>query len=60
MYGFCKLFMSELPEFGYRILEVMRQPVGDKIATINRAQGSWIFPANFQMVAAMNPWACSY
>jgi magnesium chelatase family protein len=49
------LFLDELPEFGMRVLEVLRQPLEDKLVTISRAQGSLTFPANFQMVAAMNP-----
>ncbi len=49
------LFLDELPEFGMRVLEVLRQPIEDKTVTISRAQGSLTFPANFQMVAAMNP-----
>jgi magnesium chelatase family protein len=53
------LFLDELPEFGPRVLEVMRQPIEDKLVTISRAQGSLTFPANFQLIAAMNPWACS-
>jgi magnesium chelatase family protein len=48
-----------LLEFGSHVLEVLRQPVENKIVTISRAQGSLTFPANFQMVAAMNRWACS-
>jgi len=44
------LFLDELPEFGLRVLEVMRQPIEDKIVTISRAQGSLTFPANFQLV----------
>ena len=39
------LFLDELPEFGKRILEVLRQPLEDKIVTISRAQGSFTFPA---------------
>ena len=54
------LFLDELPEFGPRVLEVLRQPVEDKVVTISRAQGSLTFPANFQMVAAMNPCPCGY
>jgi magnesium chelatase family protein len=54
------LFLDELPEFGARVLEVMRQPMEDKIVTISRAQGSLTFPANFQMIAAMNPCPCGY
>jgi magnesium chelatase family protein len=38
----------------------MRQPMEDKILTISRAQGSLTFPANFQMIAAMNPCPCGY
>ncbi len=52
------LFLDELPEFGMRVLEVLRQPLEDKIVTISRAQGSLTFPANFQLVAAMNPCPC--
>jgi len=54
------LFLDELPEFGPRVLEVMRQPIEDKIVTISRAQGSLTFPANFQLVGAMNPCPCGF
>jgi magnesium chelatase family protein len=54
------LFLDELPEFGPRVLEVMRQPIEDKVVTISRAIGSLTFPANFMMVAAMNPCPCGY
>ncbi|MEN4042940.1 MAG: YifB family Mg chelatase-like AAA ATPase [Anaerolineaceae bacterium] len=54
------LFLDELPEFGMRVLEVMRQPLEDKIVTISRASGSLTFPANFQLIAAMNPCPCGY
>jgi len=54
------LFLDELPEFGTRVLEVMRQPIEDKIVTISRAQGSLTFPANFLLLAAMNPCPCGF
>jgi magnesium chelatase family protein len=49
------LFLDELPEFGSRNLETLRQPLEDKIVTISRASGSLTFPAAFQAIAAMNP-----
>jgi len=52
------LFLDEFPEFGSRVLEVMRQPMEDKEVTISRAQDSLTFPANFQLIAAMNPCPC--
>lgn len=54
------LFLDELPEFSPRVLEVIRQPIEDKHVTISRAQGTLTFPANFQLVAAMNPCPCGY
>jgi magnesium chelatase family protein len=54
------LFLDELPEFGMRVLEVLRQPIEDKIVTISRAHGTLTFPANFQMIGAMNPCPCGY
>ena len=54
------LFLDELPEFGQRVLEVLRQPIEDKVVTISRAQGSLTFPANFQLIAAQNPCPCGY
>ena len=60
MYQFCHSLLDELPEFGPRVLEVVRQPIEDKIVTISRAQGSLTFPANFMLVTAMNPCPCGY
>lgn len=54
------LFLDELPEFSGRVLDVMRQPMEDKVVTISRASGSLTFPANFMLVAAMNPCPCGY
>ncbi len=54
------LFLDELPEFGSRVLEVMRQPLEDKHVTIARAQGSLTFPANFMLVGALNPCPCGF
>lgn len=54
------LFLDEFPEFGTRVLEVMRQPMEDKVVTISRAKGALTFSANFQLIAAMNPCPCGY
>jgi magnesium chelatase family protein len=54
------LFLDELPEFGQNVLEVLRQPLEDKIVTISRASGTLSFPANIMLVAAMNPCPCGY
>lgn len=52
------LFLDEFPEFERRAIDALRQPLEDKIITISRQRGSGLFPANFILVAAMNPCPC--
>lgn len=54
------LFLDELPEFNRRTLEVLRQPLEDGKVTISRALVSSTFPANFILIAALNPCPCGY
>jgi magnesium chelatase family protein len=60
MYKFSTSLMDELPEFAPKALEVLRQPLEDRIVTISRASGTLTFPANFLLVGAMNPCPCGY
>jgi magnesium chelatase family protein len=54
------LFLDELPEFKRSVLEVMRQPMEERRVTISRAKISIDYPANFMLVASMNPCPCGY
>jgi magnesium chelatase family protein len=54
------LFLDELPEFKRTVLEVMRQPMEERRVTISRAKVSIEYPANFMLVASMNPCPCGY
>ncbi|MCY3834068.1 MAG: YifB family Mg chelatase-like AAA ATPase [Chloroflexi bacterium] len=54
------LFLDEINEHSSKVLEVLRQPIEDKIVTISRARGSIAFPANFLLVGARNPCPCGF
>jgi magnesium chelatase family protein len=54
------LFLDELPEFKRTVLEVMRQPLEERKVTISRAKVSVDYPANFMLIASMNPCPCGY
>jgi magnesium chelatase family protein len=54
------LFLDELPEFKRSVLEVMRQPMEDRMVTISRAKVTVDYPASFMLIAAMNPCPCGY
>ncbi|MDO5363345.1 MAG: YifB family Mg chelatase-like AAA ATPase [Eubacteriales bacterium] len=54
------LFLDEMPEFSRKSLETLRQPLEDKMIQLSRVNGTYVFPANFILAAAMNPCPCGY
>jgi len=54
------LFLDEMPEFAQNILELLRQPLEDRVVTISRVSGTITLPADFLLVGAMNPCPCGY
>lgn len=54
------LFLDELPEFKRSVLEVMRQPLEDRVITISRARSTCDYPASFMLIASMNPCPCGF
>ena len=54
------LFLDEIPEFDRRVIEALRQPLEERRITVSRSQGTQTFPAEFMLVAAMNPCPCGH
>ncbi len=54
------LFLDELPEFATNVLESLRQPLENRFVCISRAEGSYVFPCDFMLVAAANPCKCGH
>ena len=52
------LFLDEFPEFERRVIDALRQPLEDRVISVSRARGVGLFPANFTLIAAMNPCPC--
>lgn len=52
------LFLDEFPEFSSQVIEALREPLEDRVITVSRVRGSFLFPANVLLVAAMNPCPC--
>lgn len=54
------LFLDEFPEFSRDVLEALRQPLEDKVVTVARAQATHSYPADFSLIASMNPCLCGF